>query len=373
MHKASRFVCSVLGLMPCQVLAHSLGSRAGDLTPPMKAAFEEMKDLKGEFSDQMYAVRGVVEQFNTWPTDKPVRICFLSGSRALKQVFVDVAPRWVEGTSLRLDFGSAPEYRKCDAAKPVEIRVSFQFGGHWSFVGTDSLKYNLTRQSLNVDFAAAGEVGSEQRAELESIILHEMGHALGLQHEHQSPEAKCEEEFNWPQIYDRYGSSSGWTKEQIDFNFKTLVASDRILLTAYDRQSIMHYYFEPWMFVTGEKSKCYVHHNKVLSEGDKSVLRSIYPPQVASDDSLLQDRANSASEVLASLSLTVEQLGRVGRELAERLAARGRKAALEFKLGGDARSFQEPALQPCGPSSAKNNVVCNVSTDGSGLRISVGQ
>jgi hypothetical protein len=157
----------------------------------------------------------------------------------------------------------------------------------------------------------------------------------------------------------------------IDFNFKALVASERLWTTPYDRQSIMHYYFEPWMFKNGQASPCFVGHNETLSATDKSLIRAAYPVAVAEQDKVLQDRADTASAKLADLNLTSTQLSRVGVELGKTLSAQKRKLTLQFNLAPDQRG-PAPEIGECKTRGAvPQGVVCKVAKDGSGLFISV--
>jgi hypothetical protein len=40
-------------------------------------------------------------------------------------------------------------------------------------------------------------------------------------------------------------------KQAVEFNLRVLTSSERLRITPYDRQSIMHYYFEPELFKRG--------------------------------------------------------------------------------------------------------------------------
>ena len=189
--------------------------------------------------------------------------------------------------------------------------------GSWSLVGTDSRRYDLDGPSLNVDYPQGKTWETLDKKELAHLILHELGHALALEHEHQSPEANCDAEFDWPKVY----ASIPWPKKEVDFNLRTKIAEPRLRTTAYDKHSVMHYYFEPWMFTKGTKSKCYVALNLEPSPVDLQLLREAYPSQVALQDSHLQQRADASSAKLASLRLSARKLSVVGHELKTVLAS----------------------------------------------------
>jgi hypothetical protein len=106
---------------------------------------------------------------------------------------------------------------------------------------------------------------------LQSTVLHEFGHALGLIHEHQRPDRP----FTW---------DIAWMKENIDKlgfdNWKFIVSEyiktdPRSALTygEYDFKSIMSY---DWVKnATVEKIKCDI--NFTLSNKDKQQFGLLYP------------------------------------------------------------------------------------------------
>ena len=358
--------------------AHSLGAGKDDISPPIRAYLAQVNSLETDSElpeDAARDVRGVADLLRLWPANSELQLCFWDGDDELRKLFVDVIQRWLPGTSIQVDYGPAPRYRDCSPTSPSDIRVAFKLGGNWSFVGTESLTYNRTSASLNIGDAAMGSLADLDRAALEGVMLHEFGHALGLQHEHQSPEAHCNEEFDYPKIYQYAAAVWGWSKEKVDKNMKALAAGPRWLTTPYDPHSVMHYYFKDWMFKQGSAATCFVGHNQVLSATDKELIRRVYPASIAAQDRVLQDRADAAGAALASLKLDTAQVARVGVELGKVLAAGKRKQSLTFNLS--TRETREAggtsvATASCArPGTLPQGAGCKVAVDGSSFVISV--
>jgi hypothetical protein len=352
-----------------QVHAHSLGEKT--LTPPLRVEMQEAEKLAKDLADDSPLARGVINGFKLWPFGHKLSACFFDGDDQLKAFFVEVSKVWTTGTSLIIDFGSPPAFSPCNKSKPSDIRITFADSGSWSFVGTDSRRYKLDGPSLNVDYSQGKTWDTMDKKELAHLVLHELGHAMALEHEHQSPEAKCDAEFDWPKVYARYP----WPKKEVDFNLRTKLAAKRLRATAYDKTSIMHYYFEPWLFKKGTGSKCYVEHNLEPSPVDLQLVRESYPSRVALQDSHLQQRADLSSIQLASLKLTRHQLSTVGLELKSVLARFERPLRLEFDLsGGDkTRGPEQQILKDCesSPSQASEKGSCQIAADALQLVIGV--
>ena len=60
-----------------------------------------------------------------------------------------------------------------------EIRISFQSGGSWSYVGKDCIGIPYQEPTMNLGWLTETTDDNEFRR----VVLHEFGHALGLIHE----------------------------------------------------------------------------------------------------------------------------------------------------------------------------------------------
>lgn len=281
---------------------------ADDLSPQsLLTKRVEKPTPKASSGFDLNAVEGVVDEFRLWQAGSVLHACFVNGNSDLKNLFVETSTAITDIANLKFDFGKTPGYRTCDGGA-YHIRVAFDpEAGNWSYIGTDSIRVGSDKPSLNIGYGADSEFTLVDKSRLKGVILHELGHAIALQHEHQSPEAKCDAEFNWTKIYESFKTNYGWNKEKVDQNLRMLSASPRLRTTAYDKSSIMHYYFPAWMYNSGYKSKCFVHENVQLSKVDKTTIASMYPSSSTAQLNLIKEKSDFASTVLQKILSTDEQ------------------------------------------------------------------
>jgi hypothetical protein len=202
------------------------------------------------------------------------------------------ASNWVPAVDI-FESGNNDVVVKADLPdlKRDDIKVTFEDNkGWWSVPGTVSRGQDpsMNLQFFGVDTPMLKNGQPAPEAPIRSTILHEFGHALGLLHEHQSPNANCDAEIDWDAAY-KIGAGIGWDKGLVDRNFRQLASTTSLNATEVDRKSIMHYSLPVWIFKAREKSPCFVQPNYEISEGDRAFLSRVYPkPEVVATRGVTQ-------------------------------------------------------------------------------------
>jgi hypothetical protein len=224
-------------------------------------------------------VRGVVARSLTWRPGQTIKVCFKSGTRAAQQRVIRVAREWMQYANVVFDFEENAAPRACRGDGHEDIKIDFiDNKGWWSAYGTMSRhrdpSMNLQFFGIDTPLYTNGQPAPE--LELRKTILHEFGHALGMMHEHQSPNAECDSEIDWEAAY-RMGARLGWDKNMVHAQMRQLANVEEFNMTAVDRRSIMHYSLPPELFKQGKSSRCWVAGNDDLSEQDRRFIAAMYP------------------------------------------------------------------------------------------------
>jgi hypothetical protein len=237
-------------------------------------------DLAGPALGQ---VRGVVVRSLTWRHGQTIKVCFHTGTRKAQERVIRIAREWMQYANVTFDFEEGGAPRACKGDNSEDIKVTFEDNkGWWSVPGTNSRGQDpsMNLQFFGVDTPMLKNGQAAPEGPIRATILHEFGHALGLLHEHQSPNANCDTEIDWDAAY-KIGAGIGWDKGLVDRNFRQLASTTSLNATEVDRKSIMHYSLPPTLFKRGKESACYVTENLELSEQDRKFIASIYPKQEA--------------------------------------------------------------------------------------------
>lgn len=199
-----------------------------------------------------------------WPNGSVITVSFLDGDDALRRRVRESALQWTTQTepamaNLLLDF------RK--NTHQTEIRISFGYSGSWSVIGTTARnEADTSVPTMNFGWLTPDSSPDE----LNRVVLHEFGHALGLIHEHQSPDGRI--------CWDRDAvladlRANGWPDDDIEWNMFHAFEEEETNFGAFDPDSIMMYPIPQRWTCDGFSTNL----NRSLSTNDRAFIAKLYP------------------------------------------------------------------------------------------------
>lgn len=224
----------------------------------------------GEFTDTLQSavskdiLNGVTPSSFIWPPEKRhLRVRFLNGGDSDRKAVTNLVNTHYNTIPMRIKF----QFLRPDDPGPSDIRISFGNQSS-SCLGREAEKNpDGPTLWLNMYRNIPGLAGHQRRLLRQADILHEVGHSLGMVHEHQHPD--CPAVWNYGVIQ----AKTGWNCAQIYKNYDRSFVRDTKLLP-YDPESIMHYPIAPG---DTRDDIMYVPHACILSDGDRRFLMSLYP------------------------------------------------------------------------------------------------
>ncbi len=201
--------------------------------------------------------RGVAYHSRLWAPGRTLLIAFAADvPEQTQQSIFEVACQWLAYANLKFQ-------RTADWAE-AQIRIEMKPSGtgiNHSLVGTDA----LLREDSTMTLSDWPDDEQFQRS-----VLHEFGHALGLDHEHQHPDADIQ--WNLAKLLE-YAEQVGMPMEEIAENFLNRIERTQALHNAYDPGSVMHYPI-PATFTLNNVAFT---GSAQLSDGDKALAGKAYP------------------------------------------------------------------------------------------------
>ncbi len=253
-----------------------------------------------------------------WPTGSTLSGCFFLGERTQRQAVVAAANDWGTAANLVFDFGATPSYRDCDAAQPSLLRVAFRPDIE-SRTGTGTLMQDLPPLRPNL-FLGVGERGQRTLTEIRDSATHEIGHVLGLPHEHQHPASPCPGQFRIEAVCEQTVPLSSEGSAKMDRAATLAMLQSQVQLRSdpptaanavYDVASVMHYRFPAVLLKDGPESACHSSAQRVISTGDQAKIRHRYPASAELQKAFILAQGPALADALHVSGLTAEAAHRL--------------------------------------------------------------
>lgn len=167
--------------------------------------------------------------------------------------------------------GIGINFRRVDAPEDAMVRIGFDpQDGSWSYVGRDVLDIrDPWQRTMNFGWALETPYGHD-------TALHEIGHTLGLEHEHQNPNAGITWNREAVLAYFK-GAPNHWKEPQIEWNILRKIPLSEIKGTTWDPDSIMEYQFQAGLINEPVKYQGGLMPKGGLSYADKAWVVESYP------------------------------------------------------------------------------------------------
>jgi hypothetical protein len=202
--------------------------------------------------------RGIATHSKFWASHRTLKIAFINPpSQTHREAVIKAIRQWQPSINLTLEFVN-------DATG--DIRITMEAPANYSAIGTDATLRQPHENTMNIGTDLA-------HPRFEAAVMHEFGHALGMEHEHQHPQADIP--WDKPKVYDYYERNFNWSKERVDHNFFRTLEAINTRTTPYDKLSIMHYKISNDLTI-GDWS---VENNNSISQKDRRLMRKVYPQQ----------------------------------------------------------------------------------------------
>ena len=201
-----------------------------------------------------------------WVNGTEIKYMFVEGPESQKKVVRDAFNIWK-------NIGIGVSFKEVSDIDDSIVRIGFDLSdGSWSYVGRYILTIPKSQKTMNFGWDLTTDSYGMTTA------LHEIGHTLGFQHEHQNFSAGIT--WNVPAVYDECsGSPNNWSKSQIDSNILNKLPSNGAKASPWDPKSIMEYEFKAGLILEPASHRDGVFPPGILSTVDIAGMKLLYPEQ----------------------------------------------------------------------------------------------
>lgn len=254
--ESGRNLCSQPPLVPMRALDPTLDPVRLEAVRPNAHKWVNGTKLHYYFFDQQsdgqqVVLRDGTRQWRSWV-----------GTTSQMDVVREAFDVW-KGTGLGLEF------EEVDDRTEAEVRIGFMPGdGAWSYLGRQVLQVGANKRTMNFGWDITNDLDT---------AVHEIGHTIGLSHEHQNPKAG----IDWDEeaVYrDLAGAPNFWDRDKTYHNIIRKIDPDTVQGSSWDPDSIMHYPFRAALIDAPEPyASSGVTPPGGLSDRDKAWALTFYP------------------------------------------------------------------------------------------------
>jgi hypothetical protein len=199
-----------------------------------------------------------------WVNGTVLHYCFLEGPEPQQNAVRKAFREWK-------DLGLGLEFAEVSDRSEAEVRIAFdQSDGSWSYVGRDVLGISSSEPTMNFGWDLTDDYGH-------TTALHEIGHTLGMPHEHQNPFAGIV--WDEPKVYEYFaGAPNHWTPDQTLHNVLRKIDASEVEGSTWDPDSVMEYWFPAGLIKEPARFHAGLNPPGGLSDADKEWVRRFFPP-----------------------------------------------------------------------------------------------
>ena len=213
--------------------------------------------------------RAIIASANKWMNNTVLHYAFFRSGRW--KVPVEQAAVIRKAFQQWLDVPVGLQFVEVDSLHEAEIRIGFLLrDGSWSYVGRDVLGIPVNERTMSFGWRL------DQDAYGLTTAIHEIGHTVGMPHEHQNPFAGIV--WNEDAVYDYLGGPpNNWPRQTTYNNVLRKLNPAEVSGSDWDPDSIMEYQFPTGLILEPAAYRNGIFPPGTLSPLDRSWASTWYP------------------------------------------------------------------------------------------------